>query len=85
MRAYKFRKIILFPKGKNGGNDNYVSIYLMLDIMSSLSTGKGVKAYFKFYLLDQIRENYLIVQGNTFFLIIYVLGLFIFGLRLVIM
>ncbi|KAK1354398.1 hypothetical protein POM88_047654 [Heracleum sosnowskyi] len=57
-------KIILFPKGKNGGKDDHVSIYLMLDSMSSLSAGKGVNAFFKFFLLDQIRGKYLAVQGR---------------------
>nr|XP_017240760.1 PREDICTED: uncharacterized protein LOC108213474 isoform X3 [Daucus carota subsp. sativus] len=49
-------KIKLFLKGSNGGKDDYVSMYLMLD------ASKGVKAFFKFFLLDQSRGNYLVVQ-----------------------
>ncbi|XP_017240810.1 MATH domain and coiled-coil domain-containing protein At3g58440-like isoform X2 [Daucus carota subsp. sativus] len=52
-------KIKLFLKGSNGGKDDYVSMYLMLD------ASKGVKAFFKFFLLDQSRGNYLVVQGKA--------------------
>lgn len=56
--------MVLFPKGNNGGKDHYVSIYLMLDSTKSLAAGKGVKAFFKFFLFDQIRGKYHTVQGN---------------------
>ena len=53
----------MFPKGNNEGKDDHVSVYLLLDSTSTLPVGKGVKAFFKFFLLDQIRGNYLVVQG----------------------
>ncbi|XP_063946244.1 uncharacterized protein LOC135151587 [Daucus carota subsp. sativus] len=56
-------KIKLFPKGNNEGKDDHVSLYLLLDSTSKLPAGKGVKAILKFFLLDQIRGNYLVVQG----------------------
>nr|XP_017241145.1 PREDICTED: uncharacterized protein LOC108213866 isoform X2 [Daucus carota subsp. sativus] len=58
-------KIKLFPKGNNEGKDDHVSVYLLLDSTSTLPVGKGVKAFFKFFLLDQIRGNYLVVQGKA--------------------
>ncbi|KAL1825773.1 hypothetical protein ACET3Z_012551 [Daucus carota] len=58
-------KIKLFPKGNNEGKDDHVSIYLLLDSTSTLPAGKGVNAFFKFFLFDQMRGNYLVVQGKA--------------------
>ncbi|XP_074364100.1 uncharacterized protein LOC141704835 [Apium graveolens] len=58
-------QMVLFPRGNNGGKDEYVSIYLMLESTSSLPAGKGVNAFFKFFLFDQLRGKYLTVQGRV--------------------
>ncbi|XP_074352487.1 ubiquitin C-terminal hydrolase 12-like [Apium graveolens] len=58
-------KIILYPKGKDGGKGDHVSIYIMLESTSSLEAGKDVNAIFKFFLFDQIRGKYLTVQGRA--------------------
>nr|XP_017240759.1 PREDICTED: uncharacterized protein LOC108213474 isoform X2 [Daucus carota subsp. sativus] len=58
-------KIKLFPKGNNEGKGDHVSLYLLLDSTSSLPVGKGVNAILKFFLLDQIRGDYLVVQGKA--------------------
>ncbi|XP_017241213.1 uncharacterized protein LOC108213940 [Daucus carota subsp. sativus] len=58
-------KIKLFPKGNNEGKDDHVSVYLLLDSTSTLPLGQGVYAILKFFLLDQIKGDYLVVQGKA--------------------
>ena len=53
----------MFPKGNNEGKDDHVSVYLLLDSTSTLPLGQGVYAILKFFLLDQIKGDYLVVQG----------------------
>lgn len=54
-----------FPYGNNGGTDEHVSVYLLLESTGSLSAGNGVNAIFKFFLFDQIRGNYVTAQGRA--------------------
>lgn len=50
-------------------------MYLKLEGTSSLSAGEAVNDIFKFFLFDQIRGNYLTVQG---ILILYIIKILIF-------
>ncbi|XP_074364099.1 protein RESTRICTED TEV MOVEMENT 3-like [Apium graveolens] len=59
------RKILLFPEGNNKGKGDHVSIYLMMENASNLPVGKDINAFFKFFLFDQIRGEYLTVQGRA--------------------
>ncbi|XP_017240928.1 MATH domain and coiled-coil domain-containing protein At3g58360-like [Daucus carota subsp. sativus] len=61
---YKW-KILLFPKGNNRGKGDYVSIYLMMEITTNIPVGKDINAFFKFFLFDQFRGEYLTVQGSA--------------------
>ena len=74
----------MFPKGNNEGKDDHVSVYLLLDSTSSLPVGKGVNAILKFFLLDQIRGDYLVVQG-IYSCVIFVSIFFTFVIQLNIM
>lgn len=58
-------KIVLYPKGNNGGKGDYVSINLMLESTGSIEAGKDVSAIFKFFLFDQIEGKYHTVQGRA--------------------
>jgi len=58
------RKLVLYPNGNKSKNTkDHVSVYLSLADSSSLSPGWEVYAVFRLYLLDQNKDNYLILQG----------------------
>ncbi|KAK2650737.1 hypothetical protein Ddye_018226 [Dipteronia dyeriana] len=60
--GYKW-KLVLHPNGNKSKNvkDN-LSLYLAMSNTSSLGLGWEVYAVFRFFLLDQNKDNYLVVQ-----------------------
>lgn len=59
------RKLVLYPNGNKSKNTKeHVSVYLALADSSSLDPGWEVCAVFRLYLLDQNKDNYLILQGR---------------------
>ncbi|KAK1592655.1 hypothetical protein Q3G72_028333 [Acer saccharum] len=60
--GYKW-KLVLHPNGNKSKNvKDHLSIYLAMSNTSSLKPGWEVYAIFRFFLLDQNKDNYLVVQ-----------------------
>ncbi|XVE65469.1 hypothetical protein DITRI_Ditri08aG0002300 [Diplodiscus trichospermus] len=61
--GYKWR-LVLYPNGNKSRNvKEHLSLYLVfVDVGSLLRRGWEVHAIFRFFLLDQNKDNYLIVQ-----------------------
>lgn len=57
------RKLSLYPHGdgKRGGK-GHISLYLVLAEASTLPLGQEIRTFFKLFVYDQIRNNYLTVQ-----------------------
>ncbi|KAM3759526.1 hypothetical protein ACB098_01G126900 [Castanea mollissima] len=63
--GYKW-KLAIYPNGNKIKNANeHVSLYLAIESTDSLPPGWEVHAVFRFFLLDQTRDNYLIIQDTT--------------------
>lgn len=63
--GFACRKLVLYPNGNKSKNTkDHVSVYLALADSTSLSPGWEVYAVFRLYLLDQNKDNYLILQGR---------------------
>ncbi|KAK7836497.1 ubiquitin carboxyl-terminal hydrolase 12 [Quercus suber] len=63
--GYKW-KLVIYPNGNKIKNANeHVSLYLAIEAADSLPPGWEVHAVFRFFLLDQTRDNYLIIQDTT--------------------
>ncbi|KAK6913622.1 Proteasome assembly chaperone 4 [Dillenia turbinata] len=61
--GYKW-KLVLYPSGNQSKNvKDHISLYLAMADTSSLALGWEVHAIFRLFLLDQERDNYLILQG----------------------
>ncbi|KAL5781889.1 hypothetical protein ACOSP7_006918 [Xanthoceras sorbifolium] len=60
--GYKW-KLALYPNGNKSKNvKDHLSLYLAMSNTSSLRLGWEVYAVFRFFLLDQNKDNYLVVQ-----------------------
>ena len=60
--------MVIYPNGNKIKNaKEHVSLYLAIEAADSLPPGWEVHAVFRFFLLDQIRDNYLIIQGIPVF------------------
>ncbi|XWS08433.1 hypothetical protein CRYUN_Cryun40dG0002100 [Craigia yunnanensis] len=62
--GYKW-KLVLYPNGNKSRNvKEHLSLYLLFaDVTSLLRHSWKVHAIFRFFLLDQSKDNYLIVHG----------------------
>ena len=59
------RNLIIYPNGNKTKNvKEHLSFYLAMAETNSLPTGWEVCAVFKLFVLDQNKDNYMIVQGN---------------------
>ncbi|KAJ0035164.1 hypothetical protein Pint_24214 [Pistacia integerrima] len=62
--GYKW-KLILHPNGnKNKNVSDHISLYLAMADASSIRPGWEVSAVFRLFLLDQNKDNYLVVQDS---------------------
>ncbi|KAM7482318.1 hypothetical protein LguiB_006901 [Lonicera macranthoides] len=60
--GYKW-KLLLYPNGdKNRGGSGHISLYLVLSETNALRLGLEVHASFRFFVYDQIRDDYLVIQ-----------------------
>ncbi|KAK8988317.1 hypothetical protein V6N11_065911 [Hibiscus sabdariffa] len=64
--GYKW-KLVLFPQGNKSRNvKEHLSLYLVFaDVASLIRLESEVHAVFRFFLLDQTKDNYLIVHDAT--------------------
>lgn len=59
-----FRKLAICPNGNKSKNvEDHLSVYLVMSEANSLKPGWEVHAVFRLFLLDQNKDNYLILQG----------------------
>ncbi|KAK4856780.1 hypothetical protein QYF36_021090 [Acer negundo] len=61
----KIQKLVLHPNGKRKNVKDHLSLYLAMSNTSSLKLGWEVYAVFKFFMLDQNKDNYLVVQDTS--------------------
>ncbi|XP_054778267.1 uncharacterized protein LOC129286298 [Prosopis cineraria] len=61
--GHKWR-IVFYPRGKNKDNDGaeHISLYLEIVETKELPTGWEVLSHFKFFVHDQIKDKYLVIQ-----------------------
>ncbi|OMP09155.1 TRAF-like family protein [Corchorus olitorius] len=60
--GYKWR-LCFYPKGnKKRGGEGHISLYLKLVVTSTLPYNWEINATFKFFVYDQLRDNYLIIE-----------------------
>ncbi|KAJ4958821.1 hypothetical protein NE237_025932 [Protea cynaroides] len=63
--GYKW-KLCLYPKGnKDRNGDGHISLYLEIVETDSLPPGWEVHSLFRFLVLDQLRDNYLLVEDAS--------------------
>ncbi|KAK9003167.1 hypothetical protein V6N11_060734 [Hibiscus sabdariffa] len=64
--GYKW-KLVLFPQGNKSRNvKEHLSLYLVFaDVASLIRLDSEIHAVFRFFLLDQTKDNYLIVHDAT--------------------
>ncbi|GKV06869.1 hypothetical protein SLEP1_g18691 [Rubroshorea leprosula] len=63
--SYKW-KLILYPSGNKGRNvKDHISLYLAIADTDSVNGNSEVRASFKLFLLDQNKDNYLVVNDAT--------------------
>ncbi|GLU05158.1 hypothetical protein SLE2022_222720 [Rubroshorea leprosula] len=63
--SYKW-KLILYPGGNKSRNvKDYISLYLAIADTDSVNGNSEVRASFKLFLLDQSKDNYLVVNDAT--------------------
>ncbi|XP_059462009.1 uncharacterized protein LOC132191005 [Corylus avellana] len=56
-------KLVLYPNGKKNSNGNgHISLYLGIASTDDLSLGWEVNVNIRFFVFDQVRDNYLSVQ-----------------------
>ncbi|KAG2724813.1 hypothetical protein I3760_01G035800 [Carya illinoinensis] len=57
-------KLVLHPNQNRNGKDQngHISLYLSIEDTDELSHGWEVNTYIKFFVFDQIRDNYLCIQ-----------------------
>ncbi|KAK4601088.1 hypothetical protein RGQ29_010605 [Quercus rubra] len=61
--GYKW-KLVIYPNGnKNNNVDKHMSLYLAIEAADLRPPGWEVHAIFRFFLHDQIRDNYLTIEG----------------------
>ena len=59
------RNLIIYLNGNKSRNvKEHLSFYLVMAETNSLTIGWEVYAVFRLFLLDQNKDNYMIVQGN---------------------
>lgn len=59
------RNLVIYPNGNKSKNvKEHLSFYLSMAETYSLQTGWEVYAVFRLFVLDQNKDNYMIVQGN---------------------
>ncbi|XP_039025981.1 ubiquitin carboxyl-terminal hydrolase 12-like, partial [Hibiscus syriacus] len=65
--VYGHRKLVLYPHGNKSRNvKEHLSLYLVsADVASRIHLDLEVHAVFRFFLLDQTKDNYLIVHDAT--------------------
>ncbi|XP_038902857.1 MATH domain and coiled-coil domain-containing protein At3g58400-like [Benincasa hispida] len=60
--GYKW-KLILYPNGDEEVQD-HISLYLAISAKDNLPLGWEVRVIFRFFIFDQIRDNYLTIQDG---------------------
>lgn len=59
-----YRKLVVYPNGnKNKNVKEHISLYLALAKEKSLQIGWEVYAVVRLFLLDQNKDNYIVLQG----------------------
>ncbi|KAL7123584.1 hypothetical protein ACP275_01G113900 [Erythranthe tilingii] len=63
--GYKW-KLVVHPNGyKNKGITDHISLYLVLAESNSLNPGWEIRAFFRLFLLDQNKDNFITLQDTT--------------------
>lgn len=61
---YDFRKLVVYPNVNKSKNvKEHISLYLAMAHTSSLQLGWEVYAVCRLFLLDQNKDNFLILEG----------------------
>jgi hypothetical protein len=70
------RRLVLYPNGKKNSNGNgHISLYLAIANTKDLRLGWEVNANIKFFVFDQIRDEYLCIQGTFTQNIVFIVDL----------
>jgi hypothetical protein len=70
------RRMVLYPNGNTNSNGNgHISLYLAIIATNDLLLGWEVNVRIRFFVFDQIRDNYLSIQGTFAENFVYILSL----------
>ena len=73
-----FRKLVVYPNGNENKNVNdHISLYLEMVDTSSLGFGWEVYAIFRLFVLDQNKDEFLILQGWLLYSTVFTIILFL--------
>lgn len=67
------RKLVFYPNGNKKKNvKDHISLYLVKAVENSLQPGEEVYVDFRLFLLDQIKNKYLVIEGMYVYFITYI-------------